>query len=160
MNNFEFWRKTHTVKPFENMEDFYKFEIDCCKVSELDIQAPAAMKKSRIKRGISDGNSFDSFWEYTFFKYMRDVEGQSIERNKTDWIAYVGPDGKQHRFYYDFLCGGLKYEIKGQFRESDIEKMKQCPQVIFIQGDEIKRMKEALTNKFGKIWEADFTQTN
>ena len=141
------------------MEDFYKFEKDCCKVSELDIQAPAAMKRSQIKKGIMQGEKFDSSWEAAFYIWAREVRGFAVERNHTQWIAYIAADGKQHRFYPDFVCNGQYYEIKGRWGPNDLAKKDQCPSVIFLDGTEMKDIIKEV-NMYRPGWRNEYLVTS
>jgi len=106
--------------------------------------------------GMGDGNHFDSKWEYGYFVYMRDIKGNTIERNTADYLYYVDAAGKRRKFYYDFVVNGSQLvETKGIFRANDVLKMEQCPQVHFVYGDEMKQILKTL-KKEKPDWETGF----
>jgi hypothetical protein len=121
----------------------------------------ASMHKSTIQKGIADGIKFDSKYEFIVYKYMRDIKGYVVERNKTDSLPYIDPNGRMRRFFYDFkLSNGDKLEIKGRFRDTDYCKREQHPEVIWYTSAEIMPMQKELRDKFGDSWDVDFMRTN
>lgn len=160
--HFDYWKKTMRLKPFETIEDFEEFEKDCCKLPDFEasVKAMASMGRSNIKRGINEhGEKFDSFWEYSVASYYRLCEGQVVERNRTDWLPYFTDDGKTHRWYYDFLIGGVKYEVKGRMKYEDQLKMKAHPDVKWVFGDEVAEMTRRLDSEHPG-WKSNFIRTN
>lgn len=105
--------------------------------------------------GTADGVHFDSKWEYAYYLYVKEIEGHSIERNTGDYLYYIDAAGKRRKFYYDFIVDGNPYEVKGIFRANDVLKMEQCPQVVFIYGEEMKRILKTV-NKELPGWEKGF----
>lgn len=107
------------------------------------------------KRNTYDGYNFDSFWEYAFYRYHKDVQGDVIIRNELEWIPYYDETGKQRKFYYDFIVNSFPYEVKGWFRPTDIAKQQATSgQVTFVSGDEIKPMMKELDAKIPS-WRLD-----
>ena len=161
-NHFNYWKKTQKIKPFETMKDWNDFVEDCCKLPSLqaDIKNPAAMKKSKIHKGIDEyGNKLDSEYEFVVAEYFRKIKGFVVERNKTEWLPYYTDDGKLHKWIWDFRIAGLIYEVKGRLTDNDSLKMKTHPNVIWIFGEDVKEMRKELDEKHPG-WMTNFTRTN
>jgi hypothetical protein len=106
------------------------------------------MKKSNIKKGIVDGERFDSMWEAAYYIWARDVKGYSIIRNKSDFLTYIDALGKQRKFFPDFKCNNEFIEVKGRWRESDTMKQEQNPEVKFVTSPEINEIIKEVEQKF------------
>jgi len=159
--NFDLWLKTGQIKPFNSVEEFEQYTEDCLKLPALSTYINSPLKKSKIKRGFTNrGEKMDSFFEYTFITYMRQVKGYIVERNnKSSFLFYNDPDGKQKKFYPDFLVNGNYAEVKGRFSEKDKCKKDQHPDVQWYFSEDIKLMREELNQLFPD-WKSDFLQIN
>ena len=101
-------------------------------------QNATSLRGPQGHRNTWDGCQFDSVWEYAFYRYHKELTGSVIIRNETEWIPYADENGKQRRFYFDFLLDSLPYEVKGIFRPSDMAKMQATSgQVTFVSKNEI-----------------------
>lgn len=140
-------------------DDFHAYISSFNTHEDEDLSSEKEIKKRRQGyQGISgtgDGIHFDSKWEYGYFIYIRDIEGNTIERNTSDYLYYIDAAGKRRRFYYDFLVASQMVEVKGIFRANDTLKMEQCPQVHFVYGDEMKKILGIL-KKERPDWESGF----
>lgn len=88
------------------------------------------------KKGIFNNIQCDSSWELAFLIYCKD-HNIVVERNIKP-LYYIF-EGKQCKFYPDFIVNGELIEIKGYFDKRNIEKKKQNPQVRFIDKNGIKK---------------------
>lgn len=157
---YEYWKKTSTIKPFISVEEFEEYEKDLLKLPNLSSFVNTPLHKSKIKKGMTGrGESVDSFWEYIFITYMRQIKGYVVERNHKSFLNYITPDGKQAKFYPDFCCNGIWSEIKGRFTDKDKAKKEQHPEVQWYFSEDIKLMKEELNKKISN-WDSDFLQLN
>lgn len=157
--NFDFWKKTHQIKPFQSIEEWEEFEKDCCKLPSLEPFINSPLKKSKIKRGIAAGDKFDSFSEYVFKTYFTKIKGYVVERNQSIKLPYTDTTGKLRKYIPDFIVNGIFMEVKGRITPLDQLKQAAHPEVIWIFQSEIEQMKKDLNNQFPG-WEADFIQTN
>jgi len=158
---YDLWVKTGIIKPFTSVDEFEKYTEELNKLPKINIFANTSLRKSKIKKGFnSRSEKFDSFFEFIFVQYMRQIKGYVVERNqKTHSLSYVDPSGKICKFYPDFIVNGQFYEVKGRFTDKDLEKQRQNPDVTFVMSDDIKKM-EAELDKNIQNWREDFTQTN
>lgn len=101
-----------------------------------------------------NGESFDSYWEVAFYRYMREIEHHVVVRNYDKYVLYTNAEGKVAKFYYDFEVDGIMSECKGRWRPNDLCKMQQCPQVKFYDGTQIKPMIKELNKAIPK-WKED-----
>jgi hypothetical protein len=139
-----------------SQEEYDELEKDLSVVKDLEPVRNAASKKSTIIRGMANGTSYDSFYEFVFDQYFTLVKGYVVERNKTIHFSYFDKTaGKIRQFYPDFLVNGLYYEVKGRVKESDIDKMEQCSHVTFVFGDQIREMRRELDASH-KEWASSF----
>jgi hypothetical protein len=158
---YKFWKDTLTIRPFQSVEEFEKYEQDCIKIPKINIFVNTALRKSRVKKGVnSRSERFDSFFEYTFVEYMRTLKGHNVERNhKTQSLPYIDQVGKARKFYPDFVVDGIFYEIKGRFTETDRCKFDQHPEVKWIFAADIDMMSKELDSQLPD-WRNDFIQLN
>jgi hypothetical protein len=155
---FSFWQKTGLIKPFESVEEYESFINDCIKIPKLDIIANTPLKKSRVKKGINErGEKFDSKWEFIAATYYREIEGKAVERNRTQFVTYLDENRKMRKWFWDLNVGGERYEIKGIFRERDLLKQQQYPEIKFIIKEDIEKMVDKLNAKLGTEWKNNFT---
>lgn len=130
-----------------DMQEYKTFERMIDRDLYLGIQQPnaAGLRGPQGHRNMWDGCQFDSIWEYAFYRYHKELAGNNITRNVTEWIPYFDENGKSRRFYYDFLLNGIPHEVKGIFRPTDIAKMQATAgQVTFISKVEIKPIMKEL----------------
>jgi hypothetical protein len=156
---FSFWKQTGSIKPFESIEEWEQFEQDCCKLPSLDPFINSPLKKSKVKKGIANGEKYDSFAEYTLKTYFTKVKGWVVERNYLLKLPYVDSTGKTRNYIPDFVVNGVFYECKGRFTALDELKKAAHSEVIWIFQEEINRMKAKLDELFPS-WKDDFFQTN
>lgn len=160
--NYEFWKKTKQMKPFESVEDFEQFEHDL--VSEMGssgIARMASMRRPAVKKGTALGVSYDSFAEFVFYTYMTRVNLASVERNYREHVLlYYDENNKQHKYYPDFVVDGELAEVKGRFGKKDMLKKEQHPEVKWYFQPDIDEMAAKLDQTFGRSWRDDFVQTN
>jgi hypothetical protein len=92
-------------------------------------------KKGRYK-GIWCGSTFE-----LAFVYHALCQGQIIERYR-GFVDYTDPkDGKQKKYYPDFVIAGQVYEIKGYVSPTDRAKLAACPfEVQLITGKELEEI--------------------
>ncbi|MBR6610841.1 MAG: hypothetical protein IKK93_01190 [Campylobacter sp.] len=158
--NYNFWKKTGQIKPFNSVEEFKKYCQDIIKDPIASIKANTPLHKSKIKKGVSKGNKFDSFAEFTFCTYMEKIKHYFVERNhKSVFLLYTDEAGKTRKYYPDFIVNGTFYEVKGRLRPKDELKMRQHPEVVFVFQDEINEMAKELDKDYHG-WREDFIQTN
>lgn len=143
---------------FEDFEDFIAtFECQLKDYSK-DPFPNTAIHGPQGKRGINtEGIKFDSIWEFAFYKYHRDICGAVVERNRFDSIPYTNEAGKPCKFYYDFLVNGQKFEVKGIWRPSDLCKRDQCPDVTFVDSNEMKPIIKELYRRYPN-WKQEYQQ--
>lgn len=158
--DFNFWKKTGTIKPFSSIDEFDKYCDDIIKEPDVAVKANTAIHKSNIKKGYARGNKYDSFAEFTFCTYMEKIKLYSVERNdKIEFLLYTDEMGKTRKYYPDFIVNGAYYEVKGRLRPKDELKRRQHPEVTFVFQDEINEMAKELDDKI-ENWREDFIQTN
>ena len=159
--NFDFWKQTGQIKPFNSVEEYDDYIKDCLELPSLHTFINSPLKKSKVKKGLTNrGEKMDSFFEYTFISYMRLVKGYIVERNtKTSFLIYTDTDGKQKKFYPDFIVNGQFAEVKGRFSDKDRCKRDQHPSVSWYFSDDIKQMRAELDKLFPD-WKEDFVQLN
>ena len=159
--NYEFWKRTGQIKPFNSIEEFEKYEEDLCKLPSLQSFVNSPVRRSKIRKGVNiQSEKFDSFAEYVFVTYMRQVKFYVVERNmKTFFLTYINPNGKVCKFYPDFLVNGRYCEVKGRMNEKDDAKLTQCTEVGWYFQSDINMM---MTEMDGLLpgWRAEFIQTN
>jgi hypothetical protein len=158
--NWDFWKKTHQIKPFNSLEEWDSYVEDSLKLPNLDLAINSPMKKSKVKKGIDImSNKYDSFAEYTLFQYMRLIKGYVVERNKSQYLHYIDLKGKMRKYYYDFTINGAPAEVKGRITDNDRCKLEQCTNVTWYFQSDINIMAAELNKQFPG-WKEDFTQTN
>ena len=101
-----------------------------------------------------DGEQFDSIWEVAFYRYMKELKGNNVERNHMQSIPYTDESGKLRKFYPDFKVNGQWCEVKGIWRPSDIAKRDACPEVTFYSKTELKPMIAELNKRIPR-WRDD-----
>lgn len=106
------------------------------------------------KKGSFDGVKFDSIWEYAYYRYKKDVKGEYIEKNKTENLPYF-VNGRECKFYPDFKVSTGFVEIKGIWREKDLQKQAAHPEVEFLDATQIKPIIAELNKKLPK-WRDDY----
>lgn len=99
------------------------------------------------KKGLFDGIQCDSSWELAFLIYCKD-HNIVVERN-IEPLYYIF-EGKQCKFYPDFIVNDELVEIKGYFDKRNIEKKKQNPQVRFIDKNGIKKYMNYTISTYGE----------
>jgi len=136
-------------------EEMNKYIDEIDDISEFNKPIYTPMTSNGIVKGSYDSIEFDSKWEAAFYIYFKEIKGCVVIRNTEDFLFYLAPDGKERKFYYDFTVNGAKFEVKGRFRESDIEKMQQCRDVTFYSAEEMKPIfKEVI--KFKPNWKSEY----
>lgn len=104
----------------------------------------------RYKSGNYRGIHCDSSYELAFLVY--NIEHNiDIERNR-NYLTYAF-DGRQFKYYPDFVIDGVFYEIKGYESDKDRAKREQHPEVVQIDKDGIQPYMDYVVEKYGK----DFT---
>jgi hypothetical protein len=156
---FDFWKKTGIMKPFETIEEWEEYEKDCCKLPSIDHFVNSPMHKTKIKKGISAGDKFDSFSEFVLKTYFTKVKGYVVERNTIQKLPYTDMNGKIRNYIPDFIVNGIFYEVKGRVNPLDLIKKQAHPEVEWVFQDEIEKMKKKLDENFPD-WRSDFFQTN
>lgn len=158
---FDYWTKTGILKVPKEVEDFEEFIDDLVSKPISRIKVNTALHQSNIKRGYDvNGNNYDSFAEYTFFKYKTLVENATVERNeKSESLDYYDEDNKLRKYYPDFKVNGVWCEVKGRFTEKDRCKKEQHPEVEWYFQEDINRFRQYLNQNFPD-WKKDFNQTN
>lgn len=136
----------------------YIDDIDTIMSLEPKLNAAKRPWKPQGTKGTANGMKFDSRWEWAFYKYMTEKEGYVVERNRVEKLHYTDDKGKLRNFYPDFIVGGQFYEVKGIIRPADEAKMSQCPNVVFVFGEEIKPMIKWL-NKNCPGWYNEYQET-
>lgn len=121
------------------------------KIDKLHFKDPVVNTGFHRPQGIKgtgpDGTEFDSRWEFAFYTYHKTLCGDTCVRNRNDSIKYIDDSGKNCSFYPDFIVNGVYYEVKGRWRPKDLEKQRQCPQVVFVAADEMKKIIKELNLK-------------
>lgn len=160
--NFEYWKKTKEMKPFQSIEEFTQFEKDLIAgYGYSGIPKPAAMGRPIAKKGTASGTQYDSFAEFTFHTYMTKIEHASVERNyKEHFLYYYDEENKQRKYYPDFIVNGTYAEVKGRYSAKDARKKEQHPEVAWYFQEDIDKMAEILDEKLGRQWRNEFIQTN
>lgn len=138
-----------------SVEEMDRYIGEISEKIEFNHPITTPLKKSLIEKGTYDSVEFDSKWEAAFYIYFKEIKGCVVERNKEDYIIYLSSECKERKFYYDFKVNGMKYEVKGRWRNDDLEKRKQCPDVIFYSAVEMKPILKAV-NAFKPNWRSDY----
>lgn len=121
--------------------------------SNTGIRGPQGKKGTN-----AEGIKFDSVWEFAYYTYKKQLKGEYIERNRTESLEYFS-DGKVLRFYPDFKTLTGYVEIKGIWREKDLLKQQQHPEVEFIDGSGMKPIIDELNKKLPN-WRKDYFTTD
>ena len=160
-NIFDYWVKTGILKTAKTVEEFEEFIDDITSKSVSIIKPNSAFHKSNIKKVYElNGNNYDSFAEYTFYKYKTLVEHATVERNeKRDFLYYYDENNKQLKSYPDLNVNGVWCEVKGRYTEKDRCKKEQHPEVEWYFQEDINRFRQYLNQNFPD-WKKDFNQTN
>lgn len=138
-----------TIKSIEDQIEKYEKLADTREPNQtVGIHKPQGTKCSY------DGEQFDSIWEVAFYRYMKELKGNNVERNHIQSIPYTDENGKLRKFYPDFKVNGQWCEVKGIWRPSDIAKRDACPEVTFYSKSEIKPMLEELNKRIPR-WKQD-----
>lgn len=160
-NLFDYWTKTGILKTLKTVEEYEEFIDDLVTkpISRIKVNTP--LNKTNIKKGYDiNGNTYDSFAEYTFFKYMTLVEKATVERNeKSEYLDYYDENNKLRKYYPDFKVNGVWCEVKGRYTEKDRCKREQHPEVEWYFQEDINRFRQYLNQNFPD-WKKDFNQTN
>ena len=150
--------KIHKCKPVtvKEMKDAIKDNgklhyIDKAKATALTAKGPQGIK------GSARGADFDSYWEFAFYIWKRDIKGEYCERNIQDHVNYIDESGKVRKFYPDFKVVGGYAEVKGIFRPSDQCKMDQHPEIKFYFGNEMKQIVKEVSQHFPK-WKQEYME--
>ena len=94
-------------------------------------------------------------WEYAFYRYHKEIKGSVITRNETEYIPYIDENGKNRKFYYDFVVDGMPYEVKGIMRPTDMAKMQATGgQVTFVTKVEMQPILKELSQRYPN-WKND-----
>ena len=155
--NFDFWKKTKTLKTF-TIEEWDQFTEDSCKLPKLTPFQNSPLKKSTIKKGIAGGDRFDSFSEFTLKTYFTKIKGYVVERNTTLKLPYSDDKGKQRHYIPDFIVNGILHEVKGRVNPLDLIKKEAYPDVVWVFQDEINEMASQLDKEIPG-WRDEFIQT-
>lgn len=140
-----------------DMQEYKTFERMIDRDLYLGIQQPNAsgLRGPQGTKGTARGVSYDSIWEFAYYVWKVDVNGELCERNKTEWVPYTDERCKIRRFYPDFKIATGFAEVKGIMRPSDIQKMEQHPEIEFIQGDQMKEIMKELNQKVPN-WRSEY----
>ena len=143
--DFNFWKKTGVIKPFNSIDEIEKYCDDIVKDPLTPIKVNTALNRSNVKKGYARGNKYYSFAEFTFCTYMEKVKHYSVERNdKVTFLTYFDDTGKVRKYYPDFIVNGAYYEVKGRLRPLDELKRRQHPEVTFVFQEEMKNNQNIL----------------
>lgn len=105
--------------------------------------------KSQGTKGVARGMEFDSYWEFAWYIYQTDIQGNIVTRNTKNCFHYTNEDNIRSNFYPDFKMGGQFYEIKGIFRTNDLlKKEATIGLVIFVGPDEMKPIINEVNRRF------------
>lgn len=142
----------------EELDDYID-GIDTLTSLEPRMNAGRKPWKPQGVKGTANGIKFDSRWEWAFYLYKTEHDGCIVERNQLEKLHYVDENGKLRNFYPDFIVNGMFYEVKGILRPTDQAKMNQCPNVVFVFGEDIKPMQQWL-NKHHPNWYDEYQETS
>jgi hypothetical protein len=120
-----------------------------------ELHKQTSSKGGGLKKGCGKGKKgwymgfwCDSSWELAFVIYHLDL-GSNIKRN-TEFFNYVY-EGKNYKYYPDFILNNEYVEIKGYESNKAKEKKKQFPhKLIMYYSKEMKPILEYVINKYGK----------
>ena len=101
----------------------------------------------KYKSGLYHGIHCDSSWELAFVIYC---EEHNIKLKRNSKPLYYLFEGKEYKYYPDFLIDNKLYEIKGYENNRAIEKHKQHPEVIYLDKEKMKKYIDYVVNKYGK----------
>lgn len=121
---------------------------------DIELSPNSAIHRPQGKKGSYDGIKFDSIWEYAYYRYTKEVKGEFIERNTTENLPYF-VNGKECKFYPDFKTAEGFVEVKGIWRERDLQKQAAHPEVKFLDSTQIKPIMKEL-NKAIPSWKRDY----
>lgn len=142
----------------ENKElDVFERSFDEVYNFDSDLKGNTAIRGPQGHKGTYDSVKFDSIWEYAYYRWSKEVQGNVIERNRTEYFIYYDDSNKKRKFFYDFNENGLPVEVKGILRPADLCKQDQCPQVRFVFSEEIKDIMKELNKKFPG-WRNDYVE--
>lgn len=142
----------------ENKElDNFERSFDEVYNFDSELKSNTATRGPQGHKGTYDSIKFDSVWEYAYYRWSKEIHGNVIERNRTEYFIYYDETNKKRKFFYDFNENGLPVEVKGILRQSDACKQDQCPQVRFVFGEEVKDIMKEL-NKKCPGWRNDYVE--
>lgn len=101
------------------------------------------------KRGYYKGIHCDSSWELAFLIYCLD-HNIDIKRNY-DYLIYEF-EGKEFKFYPDFIVNGKYIEIKGFYTAKNKAKREQIQNVEFIDKTGIQKYLQYAVSKYGNAF--------
>ena len=158
--NYQFWKKTGCIKPFQSVEEFEKFQEDAMNDKWTGVKPNSPFNKAIAKKGFAYGVSYDSFAEFTFMTYEEKICHASVERNmKLKFLNYIDENGKGRKWYPDFIVNGIFYEVKGVVRPKDQQKKNQHPEVEWVFSEDCKQMAKELDDKCPG-WRDEFVPKN
>src|SRR5574344_344411 len=140
------------------IEDLYDFQEEMDRVPNFDIEPSpnTAIHSPQGIKGTYQGIKFDSRWEYIYYRWMKDVKCEYIERNLTENLPYY-IDGREHKFYPDFKTAQGFVEVKGIFRPNDLQKQAAHPEVQFIDSTFMKPIIKELSKAIPD-WKNDYEE--
>ena len=116
------------------------------------------------RRYVYHGEKFDSSWELYYWIYCKE-QGYQITRNFRYFTFVL--DGKQRRFYPDFIINGELVEIKGDHLKLDVyktqlwqakEQICKKEHIKILSESEMKPIIKWVQDKFGKKYVKQFKQ--
>ncbi len=148
---------THHALPIDiQVEDIDNFIDSIDSLGNISLSLyPNTVKASSIKKGVYNGEKFDSKWEAIVYIYYKKIQNVPCERNSESFVIYYDRQGKERKFFPDFLINGSYVEVKGRYRELDLLKKEQHPEIMFIDSTSIKPLKEAVDKAFPS-WKQDY----
>jgi len=139
-----------------SLEAHLDLQKDWNRIPDLELANTKVGRDNSVKKGIADGISFDSKWEYCFYIYMTRIIGHPLQRNREVKLKYYDVDGKQRTWIPDFV-GQKIYEVKGRETATDRCKRDQHPEVEWYDFERMKPIIRIVTRKY-PTWKTDYIE--
>lgn len=122
------------------------------------VTSKCGLGKSQGTKGEARGMEFDSYWEFAWYIYQVDIQGNIVTRNTKDSFEYYNENNEKAKFYPDFKMHGQFYEIKGIYRPNDLlKKDATLGLVTFIGPEEMKSIIQAVY-KHDPDWKTEYME--
>ena len=124
----------------------------------VPVTSKCGLGKTQGTKGTARGMEFDSYWEFAWYIYQVDIQGNVVTRNVTDSFEYINENNEKARFYPDFKMQGCFHEIKGIFRANDMLKQDATLGLVTFWGPEEMKPIIKEVYKFRPNWKSEYME--